>query len=95
MRAEFTDKACTGGRIVKVEKALWNIHGMLYVPGRYKTSNNQANGLLDDFSRLADKYDYAYDPEVLNLRDITEDVFHTDRKCFYNLPNLDSVRLVE
>lgn len=92
MRAKFTDKACTGGRMVKVEKALWNIHGMLYVPGRYKTSNNQANGLLDDFSRLADKYDYAYDPEVLNLRDITEDVFHTDRKCFYNLPNLDSGR---
>lgn len=94
MRAEFTDKACTGGRIVKVEKAVWNwnIRGMLYVPGRYKTSNNQANGLLDDFSRLADKYDYAYDPEVLNLRDITEDVFHTDRKCFYNLPNLDSGR---
>lgn len=92
MRAEFTDKVCTGGRIVKVEKAVWNIRGMLYVPGRYKTSNNQANGLLDDFSRLADKYDYAYDPEVLNLRDITEDVFHTDRKCFYNLPNLDSGR---
>lgn len=92
MRAEFTDKACIGGRIVKVEKAVWNIRGMLYVPGRYKTSNNQANGLLDDFSRLADKYDYAYDPEVLNLRDITEDVFHTDRKCFYNLPNLDSGR---
>lgn len=92
MRAEFTDKVCTGGRIVKVETAEWDIHGMLYVPGRYKTSNNQANGLLDDFSRLADKYDYAYDPEVLNLRDITEDVFHTDRKCFYNLPNLDSGR---
>ncbi len=92
MNDNITDKACTGGKIVKVSDAEWNLRRMLYVPGRYKASNNQASGLLDDFSRLADKYDYAYDSEISNLRDITEDVFHTDRKCFYNLPNLDRDR---
>lgn len=92
MRSKFTDKACTGGRIVQVEKAEWNIHGMLYVPGHYKEPACRASGLLDDFSRLAYKYDYAYDSGVLNLRHITEDVFHTDWKCFYNLPNLDRSR---
>ena len=92
MRAEFTDKACTGGRIVKVETAEWNIRGILYVPGRYKTSNNQANGLLDDFSRLADKYDYAYDSEILNLRYIAEEILHDNEKCFYNLPNFHRQR---
>lgn len=92
MKAKFTDKACTGGRIVKVSDAEWGIRGMLYVPGRYKEPACRASGLLDDFSRLADKYDYAYDSEILNLRYITEDVFHTDWKCFYNLPNLDRDR---
>ncbi len=92
MRAKFTDKACIGGRIVKVEKAVWNIRGMLYVPGRYKTSNNQANDLLDDFSRLVDKYDYAYDSEILNLRYIAEEILHDNEKCFYNLPNFHRQR---
>ncbi len=92
MRAKFTDKACTGGRIVKVSDAEWGIRGMLYVPGRYKEPACRASGLLDDFSRLADKYDYAYDSEILNLRYIAEEILHDNEKCFYNLPNFHRQR---
>ena len=92
MRAKFTDKACTGGKIVKVSDAEWNLQRMLYVPGCYKEPACRASGLLDDFSRLADRYDHAYDSEISNLRDIAEEILHDNEKCFYNLPNFHRQR---